>query len=250
MKIIKFTPEAKKEAMEILDFEKEHGLELTVRETSPEVIKFPRYYCSFDGSKIITGEPSQRIDGKADTIDEAIKDYCKNISGRILYINNVSKGKAIRVPELQHTRPTAEESEGKQATKRHTDAAEQCVKDMKTMVITKEDLIAAIEGEQKELETEIRNEPTQPLPTDPEKLRGVLRQYAEQEERLRDVLRQQEEQKEKLRPEHFDIDRIKQRLEATRRPTEEYLSKAPPSLREVLKLAKALNAFKKSYFKI
>lgn len=236
MKIIKFTPEAKKEAMEILDFEKEHGLELTVRETPPEVIKFPRYYCSFDGYKIIKGEPSQRTDGKADTIDEAIKDYCKNISGRILYISNVSKGKAIRIPELKHTRLIEEESEGKQATKRHTDAAQQHVKDMNTVVTTREDLIAAIEGKQKELETEIRNEPTQPLPTDPEKLREVLRQYADREE--------------KLRPEHFGIDRIKSRFEATRRPTEDYLSKAPPSLIEVLKLAEALNAFKKSYFKI
>lgn len=151
MKIIKF----KKAAMEILDFEKQHNLELTVRERDPEAKDLQRYYASFDNAEIKVGIGCL-LGGSGDgnTITEAIKDYCTRISNKTLIIDAMSSTsrREIKVPELQHTRLTLEE-----------------------LCPTKEGLEAEIRRVKKMME------PIEPLPTDPEKLREALRQIAEYE---------------------------------------------------------------------
>lgn len=98
--------------MEILDFEKQHNLELTVRERDPEAKDLQRYYASFDNAEIKVGIGCL-LGGSGDgnTITEAIKDYCTRISNKTLIIDAMSSTsrREIKVPELQHTQLTLEE---------------------------------------------------------------------------------------------------------------------------------------------
>ena len=157
MKIIKF----KKAAMEILDFEKQYNLELTVYERDPEAKDLPRYYTHFDSAEIKVGKCCLSGEsGNGSTPEQAIKDYCRKISNKTLVIDAMSdtNRRESEVPELQHTRLTLEE------------------------------LFPIKEGlKEKIMEAEIRRlkKMMEPLPTtDPEKLRDTLRQIGEQEATL------------------------------------------------------------------
>lgn len=102
--------------MEILDFEKQHNLELTVCERDPEAKDLPRYHASFDDAEIKVGIGLLGEYGDGNTPEEAIKDYCKKISNKTLIIDAMSSTnrREIDVPELQQTkdlRPTEESPE-------------------------------------------------------------------------------------------------------------------------------------------
>lgn len=119
MKIIKF----KKAAMEILDFEKQYNLELTVYERDPEAKDLPRYYAHFDSADTKVGKCCLLGEhGDGNTPEEAIKDYCRKISNKTLVIDAMSatNRREIKVPELQQTkdlRPTEEGFEAKEEPK-------------------------------------------------------------------------------------------------------------------------------------
>lgn len=175
MKIIKF----KKAAMEILDFEKQYNLELTVYEKDPEAKDLPRYYTRFDSAETKVGKCCLLGEsGDGNTPEEAIKDYCKKISNKILVIDAMSdtNRREIEVPELQHTLLTLQE-----------------------LFPTEESLQGEIERVKKMME------PMEPLPTDPEKLREALRLIGEREAAFQQELQKQRtmghfEAKEELNP--------------------------------------------------
>lgn len=98
MKIIKL------ERIDILDFEKEHNLTLTVRERPmPTLPNVPKWYVSFDDSDVEEGSCLAGIHGNGDTPDKAILDYCTLISNKRLRISSLSKEiKRLNVPILTY----------------------------------------------------------------------------------------------------------------------------------------------------
>ena len=93
---------------EILDFEKEHGLELKVTERPDHLRTYnnlPRYYVSFENGEIRDGRGLIGATGNGNTVDEAIQDYCKEIGTKTLVLNAYSRGrKEIVLPRLFHTK--------------------------------------------------------------------------------------------------------------------------------------------------
>ena len=74
---------------ELFDFGEKIGAELVVNERSPIYRKKgTRYYAYFKELHIISGDLIITTFGDGDTINEAIKDYSKRISGQqIRYVN-------------------------------------------------------------------------------------------------------------------------------------------------------------------
>jgi len=91
---------------EILDFEQEIGYELEVNErANPK--ELPRFYVSFKKGEIMEGGCLVSAMGNGDTIDEALKDYCIQISNRRLAFNAYTpERKEIQFPKLIHTKLT------------------------------------------------------------------------------------------------------------------------------------------------
>lgn len=91
---------------EIIDFEKEIGVELVVNEmdalTSCEGRKF---HVSFLNAESMENSCLVGYFGVGTTIDNALKDYCRQVSGKHMAINPLEcTRRNIRFPKLTHTK--------------------------------------------------------------------------------------------------------------------------------------------------
>ena len=93
---------------EITDFEKELGVELVINERpfhlgSPSGLS--RYYARFENSEVMQGSCLIGKYGNGNTIDEALKDYCKEVSNSLVAFNAFSQKRIeVRFPKLIHTK--------------------------------------------------------------------------------------------------------------------------------------------------
>lgn len=90
--------------VEILDFEKSIGFELECNER-PAGMCHPRFYVHFPKGESMEGGCLVGRSGNGNTIDEALKDLCKEISNRKLAFGAYScERKEITCPKLVHTK--------------------------------------------------------------------------------------------------------------------------------------------------
>jgi hypothetical protein len=93
---------------EILDFEKEIGYELVVNErdiNAGSPARLSRYYVQFEHANVMQGGCLIGKHGNGNTIDEAIKDYCREVSNcRIAFGDYPSERKEIKFPKLVHSK--------------------------------------------------------------------------------------------------------------------------------------------------
>jgi len=93
---------------EILDFEKEIGYELVVNERAIHAgspARLSKYYVQFENAEVIEGGCLVAKYGNGNTIDEAIKDYCREVSNcKIAFSAYTSERKEIQFPKLIHTK--------------------------------------------------------------------------------------------------------------------------------------------------
>ena len=93
---------------EILDFEKEIGYELVVNERTVHAgspARLSKYYVQFENSEVMGGGCLAGRYGNGNTIDEAIKNYCREISNcRIAFGAYTNERKEIQFPKLVHTK--------------------------------------------------------------------------------------------------------------------------------------------------
>lgn len=96
------------ETKEILDLEKEIGYELVVTERPDKdrySTRLSMFYVSFERSNIIERGCSARRSGNGNTIDEALKDYCREVSCcKMVFDINTNKREDIQFPKLVHTK--------------------------------------------------------------------------------------------------------------------------------------------------
>jgi len=88
---------------EILDYEKEIGIELVVNERELPLGRLKKYYVLFENSSVKDGNAWIGVYGEADNIDMALSDYCIRISGQTLIFNTIER-REIKVPKLIHTK--------------------------------------------------------------------------------------------------------------------------------------------------
>ena len=92
---------------EILDFEKEIGYELVVNERAIHAgspARLSKYYVQFEKAEVMEGGCLIEKHGDGNTIDEAIKDYCREVSNcRIAFGAYTNERKEIQFPKLVHT---------------------------------------------------------------------------------------------------------------------------------------------------
>lgn len=101
---------------EILDFEKEIGRELIIDERMTTDNNYS-YSARFKGGETIDGGVLCTYSGRGQTIDDAIRDYAKIISGQTMVFNAYSKGRReVEVPILIHTKKYNHGMERKYAT--------------------------------------------------------------------------------------------------------------------------------------
>jgi len=86
----------KTEPKEILDFEKEIGVELVVSRG----VLTDDFYVTFEGSLWGDNTPKYEVGGTGKTIDKALHDYCTKISSSVLKVRQT----IICTPHLVHTR--------------------------------------------------------------------------------------------------------------------------------------------------
>jgi len=97
------------ETKDILDLEKEIGQELVVNERAISVLRrahddLPRYYACFDKAELLIDGHLIGSFGNGDTIDDAIKDYCRQISNCLIVFGAYSsERKEMKLPKLVHT---------------------------------------------------------------------------------------------------------------------------------------------------
>lgn len=96
------------ETKEILDLEQEIGYELIANE-NPINAKSParlsKFHISFEKGDIMEGGCLISDCGRGNTVDEALKDYCKIIScKRLAFDAYTPKRKEIQFPKLIHTK--------------------------------------------------------------------------------------------------------------------------------------------------
>ena len=92
------------ETKEILDLEKEIGFELIVNER-PKDVRIPQYYVSFEGGEVMEGGCLVGLSGNGKTIDDAIKDYCREIeTKRMAFGAYTENRKEVILPKLVHTK--------------------------------------------------------------------------------------------------------------------------------------------------
>ncbi len=93
---------------EILDYEKEIGVELVVTERSIHIgspAKLSRYFVQFETGEICENSMLIGATGNGDTIDQAIADYCHRVSNRKMAFGAyTSDRKEIEMPKLIHTK--------------------------------------------------------------------------------------------------------------------------------------------------
>jgi len=93
---------------EILDFEKEIGYELVVNERAMHAgspARISRYYVQFEKAEVMIGGCLASKYGNGDTIDEAIKDYCREVSNcRVAFSAYTNERKEIQFPKLVHSK--------------------------------------------------------------------------------------------------------------------------------------------------
>lgn len=82
------------------DFANKNGLSLKVRERNS--INLPRFYAAFEGAETKSGSILSRDYGDGNTVDEAINNYGKIISSKLLVLHAgyPKKRREIRVPIL------------------------------------------------------------------------------------------------------------------------------------------------------
>ena len=92
------------ETKEILDLEKEIGFDLVVNER-PKDVRIPQYYVSFESSEVMEGGCLISSCGNGNTIDDAIKDYCREIeTKRMAFGAYTDNRKEVVIPKLVHTK--------------------------------------------------------------------------------------------------------------------------------------------------
>ena len=93
---------------EILDFEKEIGYELVVNERAIHAGSYAslsKYYVQFENAEVMEGGCLVGEYGNGSTIDEALKDYCREISNcRIVFGAYTNERKEVQFPKLIHTK--------------------------------------------------------------------------------------------------------------------------------------------------
>lgn len=94
--------------IEILDYEKEIGRELVIKERSQDMDNSMRFYAMFKGSHVIEGSRGQILSGthgNGSTVHKAIEDYCRKISEQRIVFDDFDekKRKEFNVPILEHT---------------------------------------------------------------------------------------------------------------------------------------------------
>ncbi len=94
------------EEVPIQRFAIENRLTMEVRERSTH--ELPRFYAQFSGAEVGSFGTLASVFGDGDSESEAIADYAKRISGKILVLNAYSKWKRreIQVPKLAPYTPT------------------------------------------------------------------------------------------------------------------------------------------------
>ena len=93
---------------EILDFEKEIGYELVVNERAIHAgspARLSKYYVQFEKAGVMEGGCLAGKYGNGNTIDEAIKDYCREVSNcRVAFGAYTNERKEIQFPKLVHSK--------------------------------------------------------------------------------------------------------------------------------------------------
>lgn len=93
---------------EILDFEKEIGYELVVNERDIHAgshVRLSKYYVKFENSEVMEGGCLIGKCGNGNTIDEALKNYCSEVSNcRIAFDVCTPQRKEIQFPKLIHSK--------------------------------------------------------------------------------------------------------------------------------------------------
>lgn len=91
------------ETKEILDFEQEIGYELVVNER-PILSELPQFYVYFHQGESMENGCLVTHYGDGNTVDEALSDYCKQISCRRMIFNAYgSERREIQFPKLKHS---------------------------------------------------------------------------------------------------------------------------------------------------
>ena len=93
--------------VEISDFEKEIGVELEVRERPKDfcvATGSKRYYTHFDNLSILEGSLAKTTMGQGNTVDEAITDCVRNMSGKQAQLGWGPESKRFEIPQLQYTK--------------------------------------------------------------------------------------------------------------------------------------------------
>jgi len=93
---------------EILDIEKEIGYELVVNERAIHAgspARLSKYYVQFEKADVMEGGCLASKYGNGNTIDEAIKDYCREVSNcRVAFGAYTNERKEIQFPKLVHSK--------------------------------------------------------------------------------------------------------------------------------------------------
>ena len=89
---------------EITDFEREIGHEIVVNER-PHSYNLPRYYAKFENCEVKEDCCLIGTYGNGSTIDEALSNYCNEVSNkRMVFNSHTSKRQEIVFPKLVHTK--------------------------------------------------------------------------------------------------------------------------------------------------
>lgn len=92
---------------EILDLEKELGIELEANERAEGLRGLKRFYVLFRDAHAMESSCLVGYSGNGDTVDEALKDYCNLISGKRMAFNPFSHNRTeIVMPKLVHKKLT------------------------------------------------------------------------------------------------------------------------------------------------
>lgn len=90
--------------MKLEEFADKHGLDLHMNERGPDLrstFNLCRWYCSFPSFEIVEDGVLIGCSGNGETHEEAIKDYCDQISGKEAKINAFSPDcRKVQIPTL------------------------------------------------------------------------------------------------------------------------------------------------------
>lgn len=93
---------------EILDFEKEISYKLVVNERAVHAgspARLPKYYAKFEKAEVMEDGFLAGKYGNGNTIDEAIKDYCREVSNCCIAFGAcTNEREEVQFPKLVHTK--------------------------------------------------------------------------------------------------------------------------------------------------